>query len=864
MDPLTSLLQGEFRFDHPSWLWFALFLPFLLLIARERQAAGHPRVAGFFGWLLRSLVIVSLVVALAGPRQEQRTPDRSVVVALDASASLNEARSAAAVAWVDTIEGARGKVPVRYVVRGDSIIVTVNPDQTRAALARTADPSAGTDLGELIDEAMAAVPPARRKDILLVSDGADTRHNVLESLRVAAARDLPVSVLPLPPSPARVSVHSLRANQGALVDQPVAIDLSVACDLAGPAEIVLSEAGTVLARQSFDLDPVLRPVQLKATFAIDGTHDLVVQIEPKTPSVLAAAIPLRVLVRPPPRALVVGDPGAAMAVRAALASVKPPLIIESAPTLPQPPYDALQLLMLLDPDLPAMGPVRGKALATWVRSGGRLLVAGGSRGLITDEPGAEDLAEILPVRFAKTKKDQRAPVAVVFVLDRSDSMAGGPKFEMAATALIEAVGSLPPQSQVGVLAFADFPTWVWPLQPFVAAGPILSALRQVTVAGGTSIFPALEATREPLLRSEALIKHIVLLSDGQSTTKFQRSGDVVTQLGLEKITVTTVTVTDASDRGEMELIAQAGGGRAYHAERFEDLPRLLLDELMTVHRTNKVEKEFQVLPVAGSRLLSRMGDAPGIPALHGYVEGEQRGGSELALATEDGHPLLVAGWYGRGRVVLFASDVGGPWTRSWTGWPQHPQLWEGVLETLTHPDPSEELGGDALIDEGRARVVLDVRDRLGAPRGQLLAEARWDGPAGAGITPLQIVGPGRYAAWLDLAPGGATLVRLSVTGAEPGAPKQRPPGGEVLLRLAPGGPAESEADQERPALLRRIQTETGGRENLDIAAFFAEPAAERIEWKERWPAPTALALGVLVLDVLIRRILTRWPTPGPR
>jgi uncharacterized membrane protein len=53
-------------------------------------------------------------------------------------------------------------------------------------------------------------------------------------------------------------------------------------------------------------------------------------------------------------------------------------------------------------------------------------------------------------------------------------------------------------------------------------------------------------------------------------------------------------------------------------------------------------------------------------------------------ADQGGHPLLVAGTYGKGRTLAWTSDIGPHWLpQSFADWPGYAQLWRQALSWLT-------------------------------------------------------------------------------------------------------------------------------------------------------------------------------------
>jgi len=870
----------RYALDQPEALWLLALLP-LLLALRERATAGHPAWRSFGAMIGRLVAAVLLVLAMAKPVEEAQRPDRWIGFVVDASHSLDSEAQRQAEDWLRDAWASRGETPATLVVAGKPPRIVASLEQGLSAVQQPAPAGAGTDLRFAMELALAHVPDARQRDLVLLSDGASTRGKLDDVLRVAAARDVAVHTVPLGPGWAGDGqLLALRSPTDPLVGDKVEFTVTVRPGQSPPdtspedrRAVVLRdvESEVELARALLPAEPSILAsdegategqhaasdvqVALNWTPKSSGTHHLAVVLEdPADPRHANNTRRARVRVQARPRVLVVGGEAGAGALRKALEKVQPSPSIDRRDQLPTTGFEAWNLVVLLDPDLQVMSYQTSAALARWTRSGGRLLVTGGAAGLVTEGEAIQPLAELLPVRFPNTKKPQRAPLTVLYCLDSSDSMAGGAKFELAAAALVQSLHLLPEGSRVGVLHFADFPAWAYEVNDFSTAEPIIKQLGEVPVGGGTSIFGALQTAYTALVPETSLLKHVVLLSDGQSTSTFARSGDIVTAMRRRQMTVSSIAVSAEANRTEMERIAEAGGGRAYYAERFTDLPRLFLDEMMMVTRTNKVEETFTVLPVVGSSLLAELPPDTSYPPLRGYVRGELKAGSSLALATAEGQPILLTRPHGRGQVTLFTSDLGGPWSIDWRDWKHHGALWEGVLASIMRSQPVEHLDLQTRVTEDSVHVLFDALDPLLNPRGDLVVEAAMDLPDGSTVLAnLPPVGPGRYGAELPLPGDGATLLRVASVGTT-GEDSLAAPGGELSHSVERALPAELRAGPYHPGLLQAAAEATNGLFDPQPSQLFSESVPTRTVREERWMPPLLAALVLLMLDLAWRRL----------
>ena len=104
----------------------------------------------------------------------------------------------------------------------------------------------------------------------------------------------------------------------------------------------------------------------------------------------------------------------------------------------------------------------------------------------------------------------------------------------------------------------------------------VSLVGTIVAGGGTTIYPALKTAFDRLAAYDAPLKHIILLSDGQSNEGDY--GGLVAACREQKITLSTVAVGADADLRLMQFLAQGGGGRFYVSEDVGSLPRIFTKE----------------------------------------------------------------------------------------------------------------------------------------------------------------------------------------------------------------------------------------------------------------------------------------------
>jgi Ca-activated chloride channel family protein len=170
---------------------------------------------------------------------------------------------------------------------------------------------------------------------------------------------------------------------------------------------------------------------------------------------------------------------------------------------------------------------------------------------------------------------QRPSLAVVVVLDRSGSMAGA-KMDLAKEATKEPLALLREKDFFGVLTFDYNFQWALRIAEVQNKDAMRDTISRIVATGNTNIYPALREAYQQLLATTAQTKHIILLSDGQ--TPAENFNALATEMLKNKVTVSTVAVSAASDRVLMENIANWGGGRAYYVENPQSIPQIFRDD----------------------------------------------------------------------------------------------------------------------------------------------------------------------------------------------------------------------------------------------------------------------------------------------
>ncbi|MCY1062617.1 VWA domain-containing protein [Nannocystis sp. SCPEA4] len=869
----------------PSVLWLmpVALLPFLVAVAR-RSLVDLPawQVALQLG--ARVLLLLALALALAAPSLQAPRRGKTVVVAVDVSASVDDGQLAAftgvareVVRLVRAETGDRDDLTrlrlVTYASRAAALPLSEGTAEVQ--LSREPDGGLASDHAGALRLAEALLDPDTEGRVVLVSDGAAS---------VAERTDLIAAAEGL--RRRGITLHTRTAAPAARGDVLVAGvhlpgELRVGQTFDAAIDVWASEPRTLKLFVDKDGQPnalspsvevALRggPQQIKVPVRANAPGPIV--IAARLDAAELAAADNRSLdndraaavgeVRGRPRVLLVGEGDPSGALARALRADHLQVDAEAASAIPGAaeglqPYD---LVILSDVPSRHVSGAQQQAIAKWVQDGGGFVMIGGESAFGVGGWGGSVIEDVLPVRFEGERQREQPTLALVLVIDKSGSMSSEDRLDLVKEAARSTASTLDPGDEIGVIAFDSRPVTLVRLQPAANRIRIAGDIRRLSAGGGTNALPALREAYMQLAGSKALVKHVILLSDGQSPETGVSA--LITDMRDADITVSAVGVGAGAGKDFLARVAERGRGRYYFSQDGTDVPRIFSRETREVTRNAVVERDL-FARVAKSAQVLRGIDFDRAPGLGGVIPLKTKPLAELLLRTHVGDPLLVRGRRGLGRTVAFASDAKPRWAHRWIAWEGFPKFWSQVARDVMRQGAAS-LGGASLritpgADEGSFRAVVDLDASTGFVsdlRGELQVIDPSLPPGSEGHTTkltTQLTAPGRYEATVIGVRAGQRLIKAQMF--DDG---QTPPRlvAEATGQASVPYPAELAPDQlgADPAWLAALAPE--GTHAGPIDAVVTSPGAPQgTRQRPVWPEVLwALALPLLILDLLLRRV----------
>lgn len=287
---------------------------------------------------------------------------------------------------------------------------------------------------------------------------------------------------------------------------------------------------------------------------------------------------------------------------------------------------------------------------------------------------------------------------------------------------------------VGLLAFDSQPVWTIPIHPAADKLALARSLRDLQPGGGTNLYQALVEAHQELIRHRAVVKQLIVLSDGHSVEgEFE---EIASRLEKDGVSITTVAVGKNSDLALMSDLARWGKGRAYYTEDMASVPRIFVTETLSISRPIEREKTFT--PQVGSGRNTGTGttllqglDLSGLPPLHGYVATTPKETASVHLIdpqSEDHAPILASWRYGLGRTIAYTSALAAPWGGQWLIWPGLAPLLREMIQWVMMPPDDPAFHAALTLRGSEARLTVDAVDRTGRFMNFLSLQARINGP----------------------------------------------------------------------------------------------------------------------------------------
>ncbi len=741
------MLSYHISFESPWYLTLLALVP-LLWWWSFRSLAALGRGRRLTAILLRSVVLVLLILAMAEVRMVRLSDRLTVIYLLDQSLSIPAQRRRAMIEYVNGAirKHRKNKDRVGVIVFGRDAAIEIPPfddDVQMAPMIESLLDPGYTNLAGAMKLAQASFPEDAAKRIVILSDGNENLGDAAEQGRGLSASGVGVDVMPIRYSDrAEVIVERLVMPADVRRGQPFDLKAVLTNTTQPTAERtgtvkgrwvlsqLVGDRSVVLGEEQVSLPPGKKVFSIRQQIDNPDFYTYEARFIPDRPEDDAMPQNNRATafthIRGRGRVLVIED----YENRGQFDQFVRALGRQNLEVTVQPSNQLFASLAELQPfdtvvlaDVPRSTNQQvsftDSQIEMLVRNtqqmGAGLVMLGGPNSFGAGGWTNTELEKAMPVDF-QIKSAKVVPTgALMLVIDASSSMTGQ-KIEMSKAAAIAAVRVLGPRDYVGVVAFNSTARWVVRIRPARSPGAIARRIARLSASGGTNLHPGLMQGYTALSRVEAAVKHMIVLTDGQ--THGSDYPALARQIRGKNITISSVAVGTDAAVPLLEAIAAGGGGKFYRVTNPRALPRIFMKEARRVARPLVYESKVGIRPQV-KYPHEMIGRIDSFPPINGFVLTSRKDNPLVEVALVSPKPVgernctILAGWtYGLGKTVAFTSDTGARWTTQWTNWKNYDKLFGQIVRWSMRPvDRSGKFAVATDVEGGRVRVVVTALDK---------------------------------------------------------------------------------------------------------------------------------------------------------
>lgn len=722
---------------------FTFYGPLLWLLAIIALVAGYrltlvdrPARWKRASFLLRVVGVILLVLSMCRPVVRIENKDVHVIFLVDVSESMDleavRARLADVEAGIDALGTGDSHDLFAFA---DGVRRFASPGKLTDVLAQWSDGIAddqfrsGSRLGEAMLSTRLSFPAEKARRIAVFSDGKETHRGLDEVVALLRKEAIDVVFAETAgfsrPEASVVSIQPTtpHAFEGEIVRMRVTLTANQPID--GTLRIL--HRGVAVAEKNVSLTPdeeTLEEIDVEMTTSGDSlwVAELVPQ---KDHFPLNNQAKATVRVSGKPRILALHQKPLEMrSFTRALREQGVELETRSLNGLPTSMEGILAYDAVLLADIPAtsLSVRQMQLLKRYVTDfGGGLAMFGSENSFGLGGYYKTPVEEVLPLISRFEKEKEKPSLAMMLIIDKSGSMSGAP-IALARQAAKAAVELLSVRDQVGVIGFDSNPQIITEMRSAAEKGAIMSLIDTLDASGGTNLYPAMLAGKDMLDNTAAKIKHMIILSDGQTGgADFQGLTQSLVDTG---VTISTVALGSGAARQLMASIAEIGRGRYYETMDPATVPQIFTKETMQASKSAIKEDIYGVVQVDDHPILSGYQGVE-LPFVLGFVMTEPKPTAQVLLAAETGDPLLAISRFGLGNGLAYASDMTERWGGEWFASDDAGKFWAQAFRAIIGKEDAQGF----MVTERVANDVWKLEIRRSAEDRTPVNGIEWDARA---------------------------------------------------------------------------------------------------------------------------------------
>ncbi|MER2262292.1 MAG: VWA domain-containing protein [Psychrobacillus sp.] len=674
----------DLRVDQPLLLLIALpiLVYFIWIWSKDRK---HWKKEGLVVYFIRLLAIFCLILGLANPYLLMPIKEEQVVFLIDRSASVQGTEQQVS-EWIEkSLDAQKDKhlVGVYSFAENFQSEIALTNEEIKLPVFSPMELPGNTDIAKALQLSTGIIDPNKATRIVLFTDGIETNGSVTDQLMKMTGSNVTVDVVELERiSSDDVAITAFETPPVAFEGEQQQLNMQIESTKATNGEILLYQNDQLLSREQVSLEQGSNSFTFRNTSKGEGLLKYDAQVIVQGDALIENNKLTSVTnVESSPRLLVVTNEDATTNIPRVIDQEAIITDVISASSLPFDLSNYLAYDAIIFDNVPGhlVGEQKMNVIEQAVKNFGTgFMMVGGQNSFGLGGYFKTPIEKLLPVEMEVKGKQQLPSLGLIIVMDRSGSMAGS-KMEYAKEAAARSVEMLRDDDHLGFIAFDDRPWQIIETEPLTDREGAVEKILSVGVGGGTEIYSSLAQAYEQLQPLKLQRKHIILLTDGQSST----SNDYQTLIedGKENnITVSTVAVGQDADRALLESLAEMGGGTFYEVQDESTIPAIMSTETAIISRTYIEDNPFYPT-IYGDPTWSSL-FAEGVPQMNAYIATTAKQTANVIAQSEKEDPVLGEWMYGLGRTLAFTSDSTGAWSGDFARWNNWGDFWNTAVSRM--------------------------------------------------------------------------------------------------------------------------------------------------------------------------------------
>lgn len=669
----------------------------------------------------RILILMLIVTGISDITINLKGKNICTVFVLDVSDSMSNFRSEG----IKFIDNALKEIPKNnkagVIIFGDNAAVDKFMDRTKEYKEIKSAPTINsTNIEDAINSSLGLFDKGSAKRIVLITDGEENKGDLLKNIPIINKENIDLKVYKVDNAIGdEAYVEEVKVPDNISMGEEFSVITKIQSNIQTKAKLTLFSGRDKKGEQEVQLEKGSNTFVFKDVQTTGGFKSYRVLIEPdKDSNKNNNEYSCFTNVISKPNILVIeGSGGSSAGVVETLKAANSQFNVILASGAPRSLNELLEYKTIILSDVHVDDLNKGfmENIESYVKDyGGGVVTFGGKSSYALGGYKDTALEKILPVNMDKKGKNEVPQISISLVIDKSGSMSGGDgsvsKLTLAKEAAMRSLDNLRAIDEINVIAFDDKYQKVVERQKVNDKEEIKGMIAGIGIGGGTSIYPALEEAYKIQAESNAKIKHIILLTDGQDAFGISNYSDLIGNINNAGITLSTVSVGEDADSTLLERLAEMGKGRTYHTDKYTDIPRIFAKEVLLSTGTYIINEEFNPKVVSNHEILNGVLVDNSLPTLLGYVGTSIKDKAIEILSSNHDEPILAANQYGLGKTVSWTSDINGEWSGNLLTWNKGAQLIKNSIY-WTIPDLSDE-GKISITQSGNEAVVEFYSDSV--------------------------------------------------------------------------------------------------------------------------------------------------------